>query len=295
MKETNFKAYRNFLDAVQFIRTSSELDIIILGKEDVSGTIREQLDLYRNEFYEITLVTGQSEAQFAIDGQRYHPKGEPYICFVAPNQLQSYKMLGDVVGTDGYMIFFSKVIHELLVKMGAMSHFFKREFESYYQLSAEEYQILAFWLRLAHQEYHQASPPSQEIACNLLAVMLHKAKKILLPTKSALASRPNEVTDHFLDLISQHYTHKNVQFYADEMALTARQLNVVTKQTLGKTALKVIQEATIEKAKALILQSNYTISEILYQLGFDELSKFSRLFKRITGHSPNTFKANYKK
>ena len=92
-------------------------------------------------------------------------------------------------------------------------------------------------------------------------------------------------------MLEQHYTRKNVQFYADEMALTPKQLNVITKQVLGKTALRVIQEATVEKAKAFIVQSNYTFSEIAYQLGFDELSNFSRLFKRITGDSPNVFKA----
>lgn len=292
MKETNFKEYQTFLETIQFTQATSSLDILILGKEDVAENPKDQLDLYRNEFYEITLLTQQRGLQFAIDGQLYQPKGEPYICFVAPNQLQSYKVIGDDKEVDGYIVYFSKEIYQSLVKMGVMNDFFKREFESYYQLTLEEYQMLEFWHRLAYKEFKTKSTHLQTILCNLLAIIFTKAKTILAPTKSAIASRPHEITDHFLHLIEQHYTRKNVQFYADEMALTPKQLNVITKQVLGKTALRVIQEATIDKAKAFILQSNNTFSEIAYRLGFDELSNFSRLFKRITGNSPNAFKAS---
>jgi len=292
MKETNFKEYQAFLETVQLTQATSDLDIIILGKGDISNNAKDQLDLFRNEFYEISFLTQQKGLQFAIDGQLYQPKGEPYICFVAPNQLQSYKIIGEDADAEGYMIFFSKAIYQSLVKMGVVSHFFKREFESYYQLTSEEYQILEFWHQLAYQEFKQRSPHLQQVLCNLLAIIFTKASTILTPTKSAIASRPHEITDHFLNLIEQHYTRKNVQFYADEMALTPKQLNVITKQVLGKTALKVIQEATIEKAQAFILQSTETFSEIAYRLGFDELSNFSRLFKRITGHSPNAFRTS---
>ncbi|OJJ18464.1 hypothetical protein BKI52_22885 [marine bacterium AO1-C] len=292
MKETNFKEYQTFLETTQLTQTTSSLDIIILGKGDISANPKEQLDLFRNEFYEISFLTQQYGLQFAIDGQLYQPKGEPYICFVAPNQLQSYKIVGEDKDADGYIIFFSKMIYQSLVKMGAINHFFKREFESYYQLTNEEYKELEFWHQLAYKEFKTQPAHLQMVLCNLLAIIFAKAKTILTPTKSAIASRPHEITDLFLHLIEEHYTRKNVQFYADEMALTPKQLNAITKQVLGKTALRVIQEATIEKAQAFILQSTETFSEIAYRLGFDELSNFSRLFKRITGHSPNVFRAS---
>lgn len=292
MQEVNFKEYHSFLETIKFSETKSDLDIMILGVNDISiDTALSQLDLFRNEFYEITLVTNQSQFKFAIDGKLYHPKGEPYVCFVAPNQLQSYKSLGHDQEIEGYIIYFSKVIYHTLIKLGAVNSFFKREFESYYQLTTQEYQDLVTWLHLAYQEFKGQQLTAKTVISNLLAIFLTKAKATLTETKSALASRPHEITDHFLALIDQHYANKNVRFYADEMALTPKQLNTITKQTLGKTALKVIQEAIVEKAKAFILQSNHTLSEVAYLLGFDELSNFSRLFKRITGHSPNAFRA----
>ncbi len=291
MKEVKFEEFQAFLDITKAADDTSDSDIFIIAVEDISEDVAAQLDLFRNEFYEVNFITQLYNFQFAIDGQRYRPQGEPYACFIAPNQLQSYKRLDEDKEVTGHIIFFSKIIHQILAKMGVVSHFFKREFESYYQLTTQEYQEINTWVQLAHQEFKKQTPNNDIILSCLLAIILTKAKNMLAPVKSAIASRPHEITDLFLSLIEQHYTRKNVQFYADEMALTPKQLNVITKQVLGKTALRVIQEATVEKAKAFIVQSNYTFSEIAYQLGFDELSNFSRLFKRITGDSPNVFKA----
>ena len=42
--------------------------------------------------------------------------------------------------------------------------------------------------------------------------------------------------------------------------------------------------------KRLLLRTDYDISEIAYKLGFNELSYFSRFFKRNTGMTPIEFR-----
>ena len=49
--------------------------------------------------------------------------------------------------------------------------------------------------------------------------------------------------------------------------------------------------ARIEKAKELLLNSNYDISEIAADLGFASLSQFNQAFKLIFGETPRAYRA----
>ena len=47
----------------------------------------------------------------------------------------------------------------------------------------------------------------------------------------------------------------------------------------------------IEKAKNLTLNPNLRISEIAYEVGFQSLTHFNRVFKKITGDSPTEYRS----
>ena len=46
-----------------------------------------------------------------------------------------------------------------------------------------------------------------------------------------------------------------------------------------------------EKAKNLLLNPNLRISEVAYEIGFQSLTHFNRVFKKITGQSPTEFRS----
>ncbi len=52
----------------------------------------------------------------------------------------------------------------------------------------------------------------------------------------------------------------------------------------------MINERVTLEMKRLLLRTDYDISEIAYKLGFNELSYFSRFFRRNTGMSPHEFR-----
>ena len=54
--------------------------------------------------------------------------------------------------------------------------------------------------------------------------------------------------------------------------------------------MELIHIYLINEAKNRLLGGDQRISEIAYELGFEDLSYFSRLFKRETGKTPNQFK-----
>ncbi|MEP6938065.1 MAG: helix-turn-helix domain-containing protein, partial [Chthoniobacterales bacterium] len=46
----------------------------------------------------------------------------------------------------------------------------------------------------------------------------------------------------------------------------------------------------IEKAKALLLDRRRRVSEVAYEVGFQSLTHFNRVFRKITGQSPTSFR-----
>ncbi|WP_410493793.1 helix-turn-helix domain-containing protein [Chitinophaga eiseniae] len=53
---------------------------------------------------------------------------------------------------------------------------------------------------------------------------------------------------------------------------------------------KWIQTKRIDMSKALLEETKLSISEICYQIGFDDPSSFSRLFSKTTGMGPMEFR-----
>ena len=66
----------------------------------------------------------------------------------------------------------------------------------------------------------------------------------------------------------------------------------VFKRTTGLTFTDHVARVRVEDAKAELLNSDRRISEIAYDVGFQSLTQFNRVFQRIFGQSPTRFRAN---
>ena len=96
---------------------------------------------------------------------------------------------------------------------------------------------------------------------------------------------------HFLVLLENHYkTDRQTSFYAQKLNLSARRLNQILKEQMGKTISEVIQERVIMEAQRQLYQGKKSIKEIGIDLGFSDKSYFSRFFRKHIGTSPEGFK-----
>jgi len=82
----------------------------------------------------------------------------------------------------------------------------------------------------------------------------------------------------------------SVNLMAAQLNLSPKYLSDLLKQETGKTALELIHLYVISEAKNLLVAGEQSISEIAYQLGFENPPYFSRLFKKEVGISPTEFK-----
>ena len=64
----------------------------------------------------------------------------------------------------------------------------------------------------------------------------------------------------------------------------------VFKKVTGVNFAHYVSGIRVEKAKTLLLNPNYRISEIAYEVGFQSLTHFNRVFKTIAGQSPTEYR-----
>lgn len=85
----------------------------------------------------------------------------------------------------------------------------------------------------------------------------------------------------------------------EEISLTdvARAVNTSTfyfckmfKKTTGLSFTDYLSRVRVEKAKNLLLNPNLRISEVAFAAGFQSLSHFNRVFRRIAGESPTQYR-----
>ena len=87
--------------------------------------------------------------------------------------------------------------------------------------------------------------------------------------------------------------------HADELSLTevARSVNMSAfyfcksfKKATGMTFTDYLARVRVEKVKNLLLNPNKRVSEAAYEAGFQSLSQFNRVFRRIVGEAPTTYR-----
>jgi AraC-like DNA-binding protein len=79
---------------------------------------------------------------------------------------------------------------------------------------------------------------------------------------------------------------------AQMAAMSATKLNQLFKQTFGDSIYNYFQTARMEEAAFLLKQANRSVSETGYELGFSNLSHFSRLFQKHFGMTPKKYTLN---
>lgn len=105
----------------------------------------------------------------------------------------------------------------------------------------------------------------------------------------------NSVIEQFRTLIFDYSIKLSIEEYAEKLNISTDELNTICKTSTGESAKQYLLDLKITEAKRLLLFSNQNINEIAFQLGFEDSSYFSRIFKKKTSFSPSDFLKKYRK
>jgi transcriptional regulator GlxA family with amidase domain len=73
--------------------------------------------------------------------------------------------------------------------------------------------------------------------------------------------------------------------------LSVRSLNRRFRAATRLTPLLYLQEIRVNQAKQLLKQSNLSVAEVCYAVGYQDTSHFSSLFRRSAGVAPAEYRA----
>jgi AraC family transcriptional activator of pobA len=101
-----------------------------------------------------------------------------------------------------------------------------------------------------------------------------------------------KIIAQFKDLLDAEYkNHKDVNFYAKKLFLSPKKLSEITKEYLGLSPKKIIINKLIKEAITYLKETDMSISEITYELGFTDEGNFSKFFKTYTSYSPSLIRS----
>ncbi len=123
----------------------------------------------------------------------------------------------------------------------------------------------------------------------LIIKITRLAKEQLIP--SELKDTQIDIVRKYNVLVDTHYkTKKQVSDYADLLFKSPKTLSNLFAKYNQKSPLHIIHERIVLEAKRLLTYTDKTSKEIAYDLGFEEVGTFHKIFKKITSQTPQHFK-----
>ena len=112
--------------------------------------------------------------------------------------------------------------------------------------------------------------------------------------KDILVRFENLLDDYFAGQNAENNGLPTVRYFAEKVFLSPNYFGDLIKKETGRTAQQYILANLIARAKDRIVNTNLSVSQIAYGLGFQYAQHFSRLFKKSVGCSPNEYRTQNK-
>lgn len=101
-----------------------------------------------------------------------------------------------------------------------------------------------------------------------------------------------DIVREFNFLVEKHFKELHtVTDYAELLFKSPKTLSNVFKKLGKKTPLQFIQSRIMLESRRLLKYSDQSVSDIAYELGYNDVQSFSRFFKKHEGTSPLEFKS----
>lgn len=101
------------------------------------------------------------------------------------------------------------------------------------------------------------------------------------------------LVNHFHVLVEEYYkTQHSVKFYAEKLGQPPKTMSMAISRATGSSPHQIIHKRLLLEAKRLLAFSSQSISEVGYDLGFDDYAYFIRFFKKHEKLTPAAFRKN---
>jgi len=150
------------------------------------------------------------------------------------------------------------------------------------------YDAIYSWAKFLQKEKHTQQPFE-----NLLLSVFNKILKHKGGAGKKIPAWARELKEIIQDHIDTSLTLKEI---SKNLELNPSYLSrEFSKYFEDMTFVDYIQKQRIDRAKELMSNDAYSLTEIAYLTGFSDQSHFTRMFNKITGQNPSEFRKKIKK
>lgn len=113
----------------------------------------------------------------------------------------------------------------------------------------------------------------------------------LTPMRDFTESEGKRMAQVMSFILAQSHRNVELQEVADVAIMTKEAFCRFFKERTGKTFTEYLNQIRIQQACKLLLETDLSISQIAFQVGFQNLSYFNRTFRKLGGSTPKAYRS----
>ena len=246
--------------------------------------------------YSITIKDGSTcNAKY---GWRDYDFKKGAISFFAPGQVHSWDEKTENTGRWGWLLTFHPDFirkYPLGSKIGKLKFFSYETNEALHISDAERTMIEGIMENMEREYKRSIDEHSQDIIVSQLDVLLNYSERFYTRQFRTRNSVESDILTRFQSILHNHFDNDKEKLItandiASQLAMSTNYLSDLLRNLTGLNTQQQIHAYLIERAKSLLLNTNLSVNEIAFSLGFEYPQYFSRLFKSKTGQTPVEFR-----
>lgn len=252
------------------------------------------------EFVKLTYVL-QGSSSFNLDKKTYHlPAGS--LIVVGPNTVQSFfaphdedLVLNIIMRTSS----FEKMFLPLLMESNELSDYFwqmlyEKDFSSILLFHCpKNKEIRHLVLQLYYESQINCNHSLLIINSYVLLLFAQLIRNHINDAQKLSGAASVQATAKIFQYITEHKANITLSKTAEHFGLSQGYLSRYIKSRTGYTFSALLQKLRLKEAAYLLVNSGLSIEEIVYQVGYTDVSNFYRAFKDTYQMTPGEFRDLY--
>ena len=250
---------------------------------------------HRHDFYQIFWMT-EGAPSFNLDFDHMSIEAHTLV-FVPPGAVHTF---GARNNAEGFILSFEE---DFLESEGHSVDLFAEcpaldpaQIRTLLAVPDSSVEIVDGYCRRVFEEFTAKREGYRSATAALLRLLLVEVRRCLSYQTSPSSFRKySSLTARFLRTLSARpYQVTTASEVARLLGVSRSWLNQRVRQETEKSLTDHLQGRLILESKRLLAHSDLNVSEVAYQLGFEDPSYFTRLFRQMEGLSPREFREEYR-
>lgn len=268
----------------------------VFNAEEFVGQHAKPLPYSRKDFYKIALVSGRNRYYYADKTMDVESHGLFFANPQVPYQCEA--LSEDQSGL--FCIFTEAFFHQYTTLKLQEFPIFKPGGQPIVYLPEEQVKPVRELFEKMIAEMASNYQYKLDLCRNYVMELIHMGLKMQpIEISPAHSNASTRISSLFTDLLERQFpiespvqqvNFRSATDFATQLSVHVNHLNKALKDATGKSTSELIAERIVQEAKALLMHTDWNVSEIGYCLGFQEPAHFNNFFKKKTQLTPRSFR-----